>query len=70
MGARSKVIFSTYDSQANQRSSPSEKYAIYKVAATNPTSFPVTKRSRSPPLLSDDQASMGNPHYTQDDTER
>ncbi|XP_015888382.3 SAC3 family protein B isoform X2 [Ziziphus jujuba] len=67
---KSNVIVSTHESQAPQRSPPSEKYAVYKVAATNPTSFAVTKRSRSPPLLSEDVASIGNPCTTQDGTER
>lgn len=70
MGARSNFIFSNHNSQAPQRSLPSAKDAFSEAVATNPTSFTNTKRTRSPPLLSVDQASKRNPVAIQDDSER
>lgn len=70
MGARSNFVFSIRDSQAPQRSLPSAKDEFSEAFATNPTSSTVTKRSRSPPSRSVDQAFKGNHFGTQGDSER
>ncbi|KAF3457269.1 hypothetical protein FNV43_RR01926 [Rhamnella rubrinervis] len=70
MGPRSNFIFSIRDSQAPQRYLPSAKDAFSEAVTTNPISFTNSKRTRSPSLLSVDQASKGNSFTIQDDSER
>ena len=63
----SNVNFSTDDSQAPRMSLPRASNTLPEAAAMIPTSFPATKRSRSPPLLYNNQAAKGNSNDTQDD---
>ncbi|KAM1301306.1 hypothetical protein ACFX2H_012359 [Malus domestica] len=67
---RSNTSFSTPDSRVHQKSLPSASNTISEAAAGNVTSIPVAKRTRSPPLLPEDQVFHGNSHATQDGTER
>ncbi|KAK9266688.1 hypothetical protein L1049_012402 [Liquidambar formosana] len=67
MGTRSNVH--TSDPQT-QTLVPSAHNIDAKAAVTKPTSFPVPKRSRSPPVSSSNQVFQGNSYSTQDDTER
>ncbi|XP_024027516.1 SAC3 family protein B [Morus notabilis] len=66
LGTDSNVNFSTHDSQASRRSLPHANNTLSEAAATNPTSFQLTKRSRSPPLNSSYQVTKGSSYDIQD----
>lgn len=68
--SRSNTSFSTPDSQVHKKSLQSASNTISEAAARNLTSVPVAKRTRSPPLLPEDQVFHGNSYATQDGTER
>ncbi|XP_068331324.1 SAC3 family protein B-like isoform X1 [Pyrus communis] len=67
---RSNTNFSTPDSRVHQKSLQSASNTISEAAAGNATNIPVAKRTRSPPLLPEDQVFHGNSHATQEGTER
>ncbi|BFG15258.1 hypothetical protein CerSpe_015320 [Prunus speciosa] len=66
----SNASFSTRDSRVHQRSLESPSNTISEAAPSNLTSIPVAKRTRSPPLLPEDQVFNGNSYATEDGTER
>lgn len=66
----SNASFSTRDSRVHQRSLESPSNTISEAAASNLTSIPVAKRTRSPPLLPEDQVFNRNSYATEDGTER
>ncbi|XP_062108497.1 SAC3 family protein B isoform X2 [Humulus lupulus] len=68
LGAISNVDYSTHDSQA-PRKLLARANNTHSAAATNSTSLPVMKRSRSPALHSSDEVTEGN-MYASEDAER
>ena len=68
LGAISNVDYSTHDSQAPRKLS-ARANNTHPAAATNSTSLPAMKRSRSPTLHSSDEATEGN-MYASEDAER
>ncbi|KAM0966245.1 hypothetical protein ACFX15_021473 [Malus domestica] len=68
--SRSNTSFSTPDSRVHKKPLQSASNTISEAAARNLTSVPVAKRTRSPPLLPEDQVFHGNSYATQDGTER
>ncbi|PON80228.1 SAC3/GANP/THP [Parasponia andersonii] len=66
LGTISNVDFSTHDSLARDKSLALANNILSEAATTNPPSLPVMKRSRSPTLLSTNEATMGDSYASQD----
>ncbi|GLU08279.1 hypothetical protein SLE2022_252010 [Rubroshorea leprosula] len=71
LDARSNVLLNTHDSQISQSSQRSLPVQNNKVSNTDKiTCFPVSKRTRSPPLTLQDKVLQANPSNKQYDNER